>query len=131
MSKDRAAQIEQRLAKATPGPWAAPMGTSGVHIEIAGEGIWCRFVEDRTGECEVAIVPHEQPEGDADAEFIAASPTDIAWLLGERARLREALTEIAKERGSFCEWCGRAEKPHHSRCPIVVASAALGATDGD
>lgn len=74
--------IRARLAAATPGPW---------YSEWVPDDDW--------------IVVYGQPHGayvcpevctltdDADAEFIAHAPADIAALLAEVERLREQLAE--------------------------------------
>lgn len=77
MSADdaRTDQIRARLEAATPGPWA-----------YWGQG-W--IAPEHDPQCDSCGVPQNLiPRTDADAEFIAHAPADIAHLLAENKRLR-------------------------------------------
>ncbi len=73
------AKIEARLNEATPGPWE-----SMTEETPDGENIY--YTVSRRGAKEfdrLAEVADVGPQGQADAEFIAHAPEDIAFLLAE------------------------------------------------
>lgn len=86
-------EIEQRLAKATPGPWQTVSyedGLVGINALSDGDkdGIFTKRVlvinRKRDGS------PAYRQQAGPDAAFIAHAPTDIAALLSELKSLREA-----------------------------------------
>lgn len=79
MTSDQLAAIEARLRAATPGPW-----TNDMREVWTANGTHCicdAYVDEiESGEC-------------SDATFIANAPADIAALVDEVKRLREALKQ--------------------------------------
>lgn len=101
---DRLKQIRERLDAATPGPWTCNLN----HAD--GEQYDERRLDERDwdsanggidGATRAVLIPWDY-EGysagayirAADAAFIAAAPSDVAWLLGEVESLRAALTDV-------------------------------------
>lgn len=82
------AEIEERLAKATPGPWEWD-GTVWEY-DKEQEAPW---LNDREGN---RILWGEINAHERDAVFIKNSPADIAYLLAERKKLM-AVVEAVKE----------------------------------
>lgn len=82
LTDERLAEIEARLTRATPGPWAYKdrMGGGGCFV-FSEETFHVVAVED--GEPSVAA-----PLGRPDAAFIAAAREDLPLLLAEVRRLR-------------------------------------------
>ncbi len=79
---DRLSEIRERLEEATPGPWAQGMVGDRLLPEVdypAGFG----FVQ-------VTLQSDDGAGGVGDAAFIAHAPEDIAYLLAEVERLRQA-----------------------------------------
>ena len=78
LSDQRLSEIRARLKAATPGPWVR---ASGIRREIRGSG--------GRGMHIFGVIDGQREVGaDADADFIAASRTDIADLLAEVERLQ-------------------------------------------
>lgn len=94
MTPSELAAIEARLRAATPGPWA----------EVTTEDSSCGrvYAIGRNDEALVACVSCNDfechPMCDADAEFIANAPTDIAALLAEVAEFRAHVSRAIFER---------------------------------
>ncbi len=106
--------IRQRLEKITPGEWTP---RAGCNTDVESREIG-----------QVAAV--EMPE---DADFIAHAPADIAALLADNQRLREALEKAAPH---VCEnlcpskWrTADGPPPHHETCRQITD--ALKAKEGD
>lgn len=76
--ESRVEGIEERLAKATPGPWEWRLDVNGYIAMSLGEPDAC------TAEC---------PQGEEDAVFIANAPADIRYLLDTVKELTQALEE--------------------------------------
>lgn len=76
--------IKSRLAAATPGPWWSARGASfGTYFAVAV-----------VGNNEVRTEQGNQACSDnADADLIAHAPTDLAALVAEVERFREAIAE--------------------------------------
>jgi hypothetical protein len=87
LSQEELHSIRQRLKAATPGPWCHREG----FIETAGNPGVLLGVTLQRSEVGLDTLP-----GQANAEFIAHAPTDVARLLGEVERLQD---ELAVERG--------------------------------
>jgi hypothetical protein len=88
---DRTDAIRARRKKATPGPWK-------VMADVDGFGI-CHI--DGTH-----VTKREAITREADADFIAHAPQDIADLLAENAKLRrvvEAVKELETEWRSYAD----------------------------
>ena len=66
-------EIRARLGQATPGPW------------LQGNG----FVLASNAKVVASLINCDGPKLD-NAAFVAHAPADIAWLVGEVERLREA-----------------------------------------
>ena len=75
----RIAEIRARLDAATPGPWKRSLSGSHYNPWKVHRG---------------AILVALSGEAVEDADLIAHAPADIAWLLDEVERLREAAAEI-------------------------------------
>ena len=85
---DRRAEIEARLAAATPGPWGA--GPNRVFAANA-DGT------PATGGMRVGMYPHiASVYREDDAALVAAAPADLRWLLAELARV-ERERDVAVE----------------------------------
>lgn len=67
---DRLREIEERVAKASPGPWVVE-GTGGIHMD--GTRDWYAV---RIGNHVIRGL-----DGKAEADFIAHSREDIPWLI--------------------------------------------------
>lgn len=89
---DRIDEIRVRLASATPGPWEYQAATDG----DPGNGPTHHIVlgPERTRGFRVARTDWDR-QGDADAEFIANAPTDIAYLLGVADDAQDAIYVLA------------------------------------
>ncbi len=88
INTQRIEAIRARLAAATPGPWVVE------HDRNDQPNIYPADDHDRW----IALLPHQcvtaiERMANADAAFIANSPTDIADLLAEVERLRSALSD--------------------------------------
>jgi len=103
--------IEQRLLRATPGPWRF-YRKSDLPLRVDdGQGY------DKKGSHLISL---DWPNNDAiifkdaDGEFIANAPTDIAALIEEVRRLRDIIDEkqeeIAKLDGSYYDQIERFER---------------------
>ena len=80
MTDPRVGEIEARLAAATPGPWNVYRNDREVNMWVlSGDG---------SLECNLGYLGN-RPEN--DAEFIAAAPADVAYLLAELRKAHEAL----------------------------------------
>lgn len=93
-------EIEERLEKATPGPWTA--GKNYAAVIAPATTLVCK------GECDCNPTCNEMYGGKligesierADAELIMHAPTDLAALVGEVKRLQSELAS-AKELAKF------------------------------
>lgn len=106
MTSDQLAAIEARLRAATPGPWTWTKttgrqasrefllgqfeGSDGPDLHGTGVGAPGKTVEES---CLSTAITGNGPTSEANAIFIANAPTDIAALIAEIARLREALRQ--------------------------------------
>lgn len=80
--------IKARLAAATPGPWT-PVET---HKQSATDSFFSVAV---VGRREVrATIPSQARPDERDAALIASAPADLAALVAEVERLREALANL-------------------------------------
>lgn len=101
---DRVKEIEERLAKVSPGPWFGAVSQhKDAKAEHEGEcGVFPENERERMGKPGVWSICHCGPEHDAqsraDAIFIAHTPTDIRWLLAELKKRDESL-RIARIQG--------------------------------
>ena len=105
-SEARVKEIEERLQKASPGPWIVP--TANIHrvialhedgnpnlliVEHPNESAWY-------GQDNISYFRLGSEEGGrqsaANARFIAHAPDDIRYLLDELKKAREALRAIAR-----------------------------------
>lgn len=84
------AEIKERLAKATPGPWLirSHAGYSGLTYN--------QVTRDGRNDC-IQVFRTNEPQLLANAHFIAHAPTDIARLVLALERADAALAEYAKE----------------------------------
>ena len=97
-------QIRELLAAATPGPWVSTP-TFWKHMERVPDQWW--YAIDTTGPV-AAYVQRENAFGPANAEFIAAAPDAVAFLLAEVDRLRAELAavlaiHIREDRSNWCD----------------------------
>jgi len=75
---NRIQEIEDRLAKATPGPWA---WATGWHCSDSGPTYVFSEGPRYQGTHSGSSIPDDHPQVDADADLIANAPADIAYLL--------------------------------------------------
>lgn len=87
MPDDRATQIRARLAAATPGPWKTN----------DGPGIF-----NSLSQTVAQTFRHTTREQDAD--LIANAPSDLAWLLAERAELLRRVEQYSDVRAEMRKW---------------------------
>ena len=105
MTDEQLAEIEERLRAATPGPWQA-MRQGNQYIEtdylptakVVGASVVTGLKRPWNPHAYISFgmraTTHEEARfTDADADFIAHAPTDIAALIAEVKRLREALRQ--------------------------------------
>lgn len=93
---DRRAQIEARLAAATPGPWVATYEEADEWTSITGQG----GPLDGGGWLVCPEVATCEGEHGADADLIAQAPADLRWLLDALAEAeaeRDALATLVRE----------------------------------
>lgn len=92
----RLGEIEARLTAATPGPWETmKSGLLGTRV-VAVDGEWDAIVPD---EFVTLVTPSLRKP--ADAEFIAHSPSDVAYLLAELRKRDDALDRVGTVAGSL------------------------------
>lgn len=108
-------EIEQRLAKATPGPWTTERSDDACTGGFSSRVI-IAAVAPRQG---IYASPPSGTFPESDRHFIAHAPTDIANLLSElkslraeNARLREALLPFARVAKSYDDFVSMA-LPHN------------------
>lgn len=92
MTPEQLAEIEARLRAATPGPWTKDHRGGGV---VRGSTL-IEFVRGSSyTQVALAVGLHEKEAGgqEENATFIANAPADIAALIAEVKRLREALRQ--------------------------------------
>lgn len=92
-------EIEQRTAKATPGPWTVYEDDWGHYRDNTGQdrGHGYHVFESQQlgdGECGAMLQP--------DAEFVAAARADVPRLVAEVRRLRAALCKPGH--CAECDW---------------------------
>lgn len=109
-------EIQERLAKITPGPWYVHHPRSRYHIRSA-QGAWI-----------LESYPYGVRE-EADAEAIAALPRLLAACLARLAQQEAALRAILAE-PQGCPMCDAGvlrndKKEHWDDCPYPKARAAL------
>lgn len=97
----RLAEIDARQAGATGGPWKADTYDYGEEYWFGGQ------VTDEPSGGESVVSPCGFIAGNdgntqtvKDADFIAASRTDVPWLLAELRRCRDALRVAKREHGA-------------------------------
>ena len=78
MTKEQLAEIKERLAAATPGPWCS----TAYHEDEHGPHI------ENEDEITVAVCSLSVPEHRANGSLIAYAPEDIAAMLAEIERLQ-------------------------------------------
>lgn len=109
--------ISERLRDATPGPWTRTKtpgrekslnfllsqfeASDGDDLHGAGVGAPGKTVEE---ECLSTAITGNGPTSEANAEFIAHAPADIAALLAEVERLRQSLA--VAQQATTCAGCG-------------------------
>jgi hypothetical protein len=92
MTPAQLSEIEERLRAATPGPWTKDPRGGGV---VRGSTL-IEFVRGSSyTQVALAVGLHEKEAGgqEENATFIANAPADIAALIAEVKRLREALKQ--------------------------------------
>lgn len=92
MTPEQLAEIDARLRAATPGPWTKDHCGGGV---VRGSTL-IEFVRGSSyTQVALAVGLHEKEAGgqEENATFIANAPADIAALIAEVKRLREALRQ--------------------------------------
>ena len=88
----RVGEIENRLKAATPGPWKANKDGTIDGTDYAE--VICRGQVDCMSYCYGGSSTIEGDNLAADAEFIAHSPSDVAYLLAELRKRDEALAGL-------------------------------------
>lgn len=83
LSEERLAEIEERLGRATPGPWAYKDRLGGGGCFVFSEETFHVVAVEEDEDPAVAV-----PLGRGDAAFIAGSREDVPLLLAEVRRLR-------------------------------------------
>ena len=83
----RTREIADRLAKATPGPWAIDPGTNGQ--DLVSYALPWRVTAYIAGRIEW----HDNMP--ANLSLVSNAPADISYLLERNARLEEALRKMA------------------------------------
>lgn len=108
----RLGEIEGRLSKATPGPWVLHDMSDAVYSPDDNSGWWWVWQESRLPYYGGVMEPTDRSPNDgsigyaaiddnrtgvqekADAEFIAAAPADVAYLLAELRKAQDALGRV-------------------------------------
>jgi hypothetical protein len=107
--QDRLAEIQARLAAASPGPWWWDTACGQLHLRSQPWPAPCLF--GHGGE--------RHPTEDlskADADLIEHAPADIDWLVGEVETWRKAWEIMAPElKASIRQQLGLAHLDHHGR----------------
>lgn len=119
-------EIQARLSKASihDGPWAVEEDeTWGAKVYVREPGFGTMYI------CENLT---QQEDGRADAEFIAAAPADVSYLLAELRKAREALAKVdlaldAMDAGVAI----RSGDPRTKSHTATVIRAAVAAVKGD
>lgn len=83
LTEAKLAEIEERLGRATPGPWACKDRLGGGGCFVFSEETFHVVAVEEDEEPAVAV-----PLGRGDAAFIAAAREDVPLLLAEVRRLR-------------------------------------------
>lgn len=83
LTEERLAEIEERLRRATPGPWACMDRLGGGGCFVFSEETFHVVALEEDDDPTVAV-----PLGRADAELIARAREDLPLLLAEVRRLR-------------------------------------------
>ena len=130
MTDEQLAEIEERLRAATPGPWQA-MRQGNQYIEtdylptakVVGASVVTGLKRPWNPHAYISFgmraTTHEEARfTDADADFIAHAPTDIAALIAEVRRLREALKQACT-----CVTCNGAGEIDESTARAQLAEA--------
>lgn len=122
--------IEARLWKIGETPWEFTRN-NGIRLRMAnGEPFEARIINAPEGDVVyVPEFPWSPDEGNAISEFIRATPEDVAALIAEVRRLRDALGGLGVMGGGYC-WCATKEQAaagHTGECK--GAAAALGMTE--
>jgi hypothetical protein len=93
---DRIKEIEERLERASPGPWKElPEEVGRAYIRIRGTRLGCRY-KIANVVCPVDL-DREIEETRANAQFIAHAPDDIRYLLAELTKAREENAELRSQ----------------------------------
>lgn len=96
---NRIAAIQERLSAATPGPWAVE-GDKGFGHKVYQPGGWATLYV-----CGELHQGHD--DGLNDATFIAAAPSDVAYLLDLARRQAAQIDAITKTAASATNVHGR------------------------
>lgn len=83
LSEERLREIEERLGRATPGPWACKDRLGGGGCFVFSEETFHVVALEEDEDPTVSV-----PLGRADAAFIAGAREDVPLLLAEVRRLR-------------------------------------------
>jgi len=97
-SEARVKEIEERLQKASPGPWdALPEEVGKAYIRIRGTVLGARYkIANVICPTYDGLPDREIEETRNNADLIAHAPDDIRYLLDELKKAREALRAIAR-----------------------------------
>lgn len=102
----RLEEIEGRLAAVSPGPWEPSQGANADGKKLALTGaekaaFLALSVNDNESPLWLVVSPEvipaatgDGPKAKANAEFIAAAPADIAYLLAELRKAQDALSDL-------------------------------------
>lgn len=109
MTDERLAEIRNRLSRVTPGRWLASFWAAD------DEADFLHVVALKLRDDDVATVGKGK-QAEADADFIADTPTAITDLLAEVDRLREQVTAVKAclTEDGHEDWCSGVN--HHDCC---------------
>ena len=128
----RVGEIENRLAEITPGPWKA----QNLEADHGHAGIFWVSV-DRPDEVKTVAEVDANDDGVeaiwrfADAEFIAHAPADVAFLLAELRKAREALLPLESFRDLIMALAEKWEADFPSKAARLRAAVAAANGDGE
>ncbi len=137
MTDDRVDEIWKLWADATPGPWEVDLCPM-----LARPGVRAAAIDwPRCGRNQLAgMYGRGRPRIEADARFIAACPTIVGELLGERKRLLKEPRPLAcghpasclDSAGNYCTFCADLEQRDNciNHLEQQLAAAELNRIDG-